>query len=126
MPGRQLIMNFPVTATSHTLADYRARGGYQTLAKALAMTPQDVTKEIVASGLLGHGGAAFPVGRKPVTHISSVPPTPAVPAQWVGVSHVLAYGITIGSPGPISEVVNLAKRSGAAGRSTPCSSAWSL
>jgi NADH-quinone oxidoreductase subunit F len=64
MPGRQLIMNFPVTATSHTLADYRARGGYQTLAKALAMAPQDVTKEIVASGLLGHGGAAFPVGRK--------------------------------------------------------------
>ena len=64
MPGRQLIMNFPVTATSHTLADYRARGGYQALAKALAMMPQDVTKEIVASGLLGHGGAAFPVGRK--------------------------------------------------------------
>ena len=28
MPGRQLLMNFPVTATSHTLADYRARGGY--------------------------------------------------------------------------------------------------
>jgi NADH-quinone oxidoreductase subunit F len=64
MPGRQLIMTFPVTATSHTLADYRARGGYQALAKALAMAPQDVTKEIVASGLLGHGGAAFPVGRK--------------------------------------------------------------
>ena len=64
MPGRQLIMNFPVTATSHTLADYRARGGYQALAKALAMAPVDVTKEITASGLLGHGGAAFPVGRK--------------------------------------------------------------
>ena len=28
------------------------------------MPPQDVTKEITASGLLGHGGAAFPVGRK--------------------------------------------------------------
>jgi len=64
MPGRQLIMNFPVTATSHTLADYVARGGYQALAKALAMTPQDITREVVASGLLGHGGAAFPVGRK--------------------------------------------------------------
>ena len=24
MPGTQLIMTFPVTATSHTLADYRA------------------------------------------------------------------------------------------------------
>jgi NADH-quinone oxidoreductase subunit F len=64
MPGRQLIMNFPVTATSHTLADYRARGGYQALAKALTMAPGDITKEITASGLLGHGGAAFPVGRK--------------------------------------------------------------
>ena len=53
-------MTFPVTATSHTLADYRARGGYATLAKALAqMAPQDVTKEVTASGILGHGGAAF-------------------------------------------------------------------
>ena len=57
-------MTFPVTATSHALADYRARGGYAALAKALAMPPQDVTKEVTASGLLGHGGAAFPVGRK--------------------------------------------------------------
>ena len=40
-PARQLLMTFPVTATSHTLADYRARGGYATLEKALrAMTPQ--------------------------------------------------------------------------------------
>ncbi len=41
MPGRQLLMTFPVTATSHTLADYRARGGYATLAKVLReMTPR--------------------------------------------------------------------------------------
>ena len=64
MPGRQLIMNFEVTPTSHTLADYKARGGYDTLGKALAMAPADITKEVTASGLLGHGGAAFPVGRK--------------------------------------------------------------
>ncbi len=65
MPGQQLIMNFPVTASSHLLADYRARGGYEALTKALtSMTPADVTKEVTASGLLGHGGAAFPVGRK--------------------------------------------------------------
>lgn len=64
MPGRQLIMTFEVTPTSHTLAEYRARGGYATLGKALAMAPADVTKEVTASGLLGHGGAAFPVGRK--------------------------------------------------------------
>jgi len=65
MPGRQLIMDFPVTATSHLLADYRARGGYQTLETVLkTLKPEDVTKEVTNSGLLGHGGAAFQVGRK--------------------------------------------------------------
>jgi NADH-quinone oxidoreductase subunit F len=65
VPGTQLIMTFPVTPTSHSLADYRARGGYGALEKALrTMTPTEVTKEVTAAGLLGHGGAAFPVGRK--------------------------------------------------------------
>jgi NADH-quinone oxidoreductase subunit F len=65
MPGTQLLMTFPVTATSHSLADYRARGGYATLQKVLTqMAPQDVTKEVTASGILGHGGAAFAAGRK--------------------------------------------------------------
>jgi NADH-quinone oxidoreductase subunit F len=65
MPGTPLIMTFPVTATSHLLADYVARGGYRTLERALkTMAPGDVTKEVMAAGLLGHGGAAFPVGRK--------------------------------------------------------------
>ena len=35
MTGRKLIMNFEVTPTSHLLADYRARGGYETLARVL-------------------------------------------------------------------------------------------
>jgi NADH-quinone oxidoreductase subunit F len=64
MPGTPLIMTFPVTPTSHTLTEYLARGGYAALGKALAMSPVDVTREVTASGLLGHGGAAFPVGRK--------------------------------------------------------------
>ncbi len=65
MPGRQLIMSFPVTATSHTLADYRKRGGYAALEKALkGMKPSDVTKEVSAAGVQGRGGAAFPMGRK--------------------------------------------------------------
>ena len=65
MTGRKVIMTFPVTATSHTLDAYRSRGGYQTLAKALReMRPEQITKEVVASGILGHGGAAFPAGRK--------------------------------------------------------------
>jgi len=65
MTGRKLIMDFPVTATSHLLPDYLARGGYQTLRRVLTtLKPEDVTKEVTASGILGHGGAAFPVGRK--------------------------------------------------------------
>jgi NADH-quinone oxidoreductase subunit F len=65
MTGRKVIMNFEVTPTSHLLADYRARGGYATLEKVLrTMLPEQVTKEVVASGILGHGGAAFPAGRK--------------------------------------------------------------
>src|SRR5512145_2295533 len=65
MPGTPLLMTFPVTATSHLLPEYLARGGYGALEKALTtMQPVDVTKEVTASGLLGHGGAAFPVGRK--------------------------------------------------------------
>ena len=65
MTGRKLFMDFDITDTSHTLAEYKARGGYQALAKALReMRPEDVTKEVSASGLLGHGGAAFAAGRK--------------------------------------------------------------
>ena len=61
----KLLMTFPVTPTSHTLADYRARGGYITLAKALReMTPQQVRAEVTASGIQGRGGAAFSMGRK--------------------------------------------------------------
>src|SRR5512140_846297 len=65
MPGRPLFMTFPVTADSHGLAAYRARGGYAALEKALrTMKPADVTKEVLAAGLMGRGGAAFPAGRK--------------------------------------------------------------
>ena len=65
MANTKLLMTFPVTSTSHTLADYRARGGYATLGKALReMTPQKVHAEVTASGIQGRGGAAFPMGRK--------------------------------------------------------------
>lgn len=65
MAGRKVLMNFTVTPTSHTLEAYRARGGYEALAKALAtMQPREVTQAIVDSGIQGRGGAAFPAGRK--------------------------------------------------------------
>jgi NADH-quinone oxidoreductase subunit F len=61
----KLLMTFPVTATSHLLAEYRARGGYAALDKALrTLTPDAITKEVTASGLQGRGGAAFSAGRK--------------------------------------------------------------
>ena len=43
-----------------SLDEYRARGGYEGLARALAeMTPQQVIEEVKASGLRGRGGAGF-------------------------------------------------------------------
>jgi len=62
---RKLLMTFPVTASSHTLAEYRARGGYRGIEKAIReMTPLQVTAEVTASGIQGRGGANFPAGRK--------------------------------------------------------------
>ena len=53
------------------LDSYRAVGGYAQLAKARAMTPHDVTQQIIDSNLRGRGGAFFPTGRK-----ASFIPTP--------------------------------------------------
>ncbi len=48
----------------NTLAVYERRGGYQSLRKALDMSPDDVTKQLIDSGIRGRGGAGFPMGRK--------------------------------------------------------------
>jgi NADH-quinone oxidoreductase subunit F len=48
----------------NTLAVYESRGGYQSLRKALEMTPEAVLKELEASGLRGRGGAGFAMGKK--------------------------------------------------------------
>src|SRR5690242_12203537 len=53
------------------LDSYRAVGGYAQLAKARAMSPQEVTQQIIDSNLRGRGGAFFPTGRK-----ASFIPTP--------------------------------------------------
>jgi NADH:ubiquinone oxidoreductase subunit F (NADH-binding)/(2Fe-2S) ferredoxin len=46
------------------IEDYLAHGGYQGLRKAIAMTAEDVCKEILNAGLRGRGGAGFPTGLK--------------------------------------------------------------
>ncbi len=47
-----------------TLDGYRASGGYVALARAVALGPSGVVDEVVASGIRGRGGAAFPMGLK--------------------------------------------------------------
>jgi NADH-quinone oxidoreductase subunit F len=46
------------------LDDYRAAGGYQSLAKALHLSPEEILREVTDSKLRGRGGAGFPTGMK--------------------------------------------------------------
>ena len=47
-----------------SLDAYRASGGYAALARAIEIGPEGVIREVLASKLMGRGGAAFPTGRK--------------------------------------------------------------
>jgi formate dehydrogenase iron-sulfur subunit len=47
-----------------SLAEYRAHGGLEGLARALTMTGAEIVEELVKSGLRGRGGAGFPTGIK--------------------------------------------------------------
>jgi NADH-quinone oxidoreductase subunit F len=47
-----------------SLASYEAQGGYDALRKAFEIGATTVVDEVVRSGLVGRGGAAFPTGRK--------------------------------------------------------------
>src|SRR5437764_12759878 len=50
---------------SHTLATYRADGGYATFERVIKeMQPAQVIDVVKASGLRGRGGAGFPTGVK--------------------------------------------------------------
>ncbi|MGH9181080.1 MAG: NADH-quinone oxidoreductase subunit NuoF [Acidimicrobiales bacterium] len=49
---------------SWTLRSYLASGGYEGLRQALAMEPAAVTADVLASNLLGRGGAGFEAGKK--------------------------------------------------------------
>jgi NADH-quinone oxidoreductase subunit F len=46
------------------LKEYRARGGYEALAKAIRTPPENIVKVVSDAGLRGRGGAGFPTGKK--------------------------------------------------------------
>ncbi|MEX2148246.1 MAG: NADH-quinone oxidoreductase subunit NuoF [Candidatus Rokuibacteriota bacterium] len=58
-----LMRNFG-RADSHTLAGYRATGGYTAVEKARQMEPAAIVEEVKAANLRGLGGAGFPTGAK--------------------------------------------------------------
>jgi NADH-quinone oxidoreductase subunit F len=61
-PRRLLARAGVVDPTS--LDDYRRRGGYDALRRALEVGPEAVIREVTDAKLVGRGGAAFPTGRK--------------------------------------------------------------
>src|SRR5260370_7400384 len=59
-----LVLADALEAPLTDLTSYRAVGGYAQLERARAMTPHDVTDQLIQSNLRGRGGAFFPTGRK--------------------------------------------------------------
>ena len=47
-----------------SLSDYETYGGYEVLRRMIEMAPDDVISEVESLGILGRGGAMFPLGRK--------------------------------------------------------------
>jgi NADH:ubiquinone oxidoreductase subunit F (NADH-binding) len=64
MPQERVVLRNCGLVDPGDLDSYIARGGFQALKKAMAMTPDAIIAELKASGLRGRGGAGFPVGIK--------------------------------------------------------------
>jgi NADH-quinone oxidoreductase subunit F len=59
----RLLRRVGTTDPEH-LESYQSAGGYRALAHAFEIGPERIVAEVIASKLLGRGGAAFPTGRK--------------------------------------------------------------
>ncbi len=64
MPALEVLLEGTHERDLTRLDDYRAIGGYSSLPKARAMTPEALIDELQAATLRGRGGAGFPMGRK--------------------------------------------------------------
>ena len=62
-PGLRLLRRVGVVDPL-SIDDYRAKGGYDALRRAVALGPAGVIREVKDSRLMGRGGAAFPTGVK--------------------------------------------------------------
>ena len=62
---RKIILEHIEVKGIRSIEVYRSVGGYSSVEKALKkMTPDEVTEQVINSGLRGRGGAGFPTGRK--------------------------------------------------------------
>ena len=64
MGVRHVLLEHADEADLTKLAEYERFGGYAQLRRALAGDPLKIKEEVLASGIRGRGGAAFPMGRK--------------------------------------------------------------
>jgi len=61
---RRIVLRNMGIINPESIEEYIAREGYQALATALTMTPEEVIDTVKRSGLRGRGGAGFPTGLK--------------------------------------------------------------
>ena len=64
MTGREVVFAGTNGGSLDTIEDYEKAGGFEALARARELAPDDVIAELEASNLRGRGGAGFPTGRK--------------------------------------------------------------